>query len=355
MSRSRVLVVGLVMVAALALVISSCAAPAGKSPTKETPGAKEEIGPTLTFKVSHQWAKGDVRDRMARDFGEEVEKRTDGTITFEYYPASALYEPKEQWDYMAKGALDMAVFPLAYASGKLPALDITLMPCIIPNLKEASEWYKEPIGKKINEMMEELGVMNVVWANMEGTLGAQPHQIRLPKDVEGLKMRAAGRMYENMLREAGAAITSMPSSEAYEALSKGVINALNTSCASFVSYKLFEQLEYINVPEDYSTWYMAENLCMSVESYEKMSDEQKEIFDTVSKEMNETWVPREFGKDTQNLIETYKEAGVEMHWMTEDEYQAWADLAERTSWKKFANQVEGGQELIDLAKQAAKQ
>jgi TRAP-type C4-dicarboxylate transport system substrate-binding protein len=66
-----------------------------------------------------------------------------------------------------------------------------------------------------------------------------------------------------MLKEAGASITSMPSSETYHALSTGVIDTLLTSSASFVSYRLYEELKYINAPRDYSIWYMAENLIVS--------------------------------------------------------------------------------------------
>ena len=87
----------------------------------------------LTLKVSHQFAAGDVRDQMGRVFGEMVTKRTNGEIKFRHYPAKSLYKPKEQWDALRKGALDMSVFPLDYASGKVPQLSITLMPCSVAN------------------------------------------------------------------------------------------------------------------------------------------------------------------------------------------------------------------------------
>ena len=51
---------------------------------------------TLTLKVSHQFAAGDVRDNMARVFGDMVSEKTNGQIKFRYYPASSLYKAKEQ-------------------------------------------------------------------------------------------------------------------------------------------------------------------------------------------------------------------------------------------------------------------
>jgi len=339
MNKVRLLILGLVVVLAVALVLPAC--------------APKAAGPALNFKVSHQWAEKDVRDRMARAFGDMVTERTNGDITFTYYPAKALFKPKEQWDAMRTGALDMSVFPLSYASGKVPELDICLMPCVIPNFKVGCEWYKLPIGKRIDEIVAEEGVIDLVWANMEGSFGAKPHQIKVPGDVSGLKMRAAGKMFEYMLKDAGAAITSMPSSEAYHALATGVLDGMNTSSASFVSYRLYEQLSYINVPENYAIWYMSENLCISEKSWEKLSKQQKEIFLEVAKEMHETWVPSEFGADTKNLIEAYDKAGVEMYWMTKDDWEAWRVFAEGSSWKAFAESAPAGKELLDLAMAAA--
>lgn len=84
---------------------------------------------SMTLKVSHQFAAGDVRDQMAHVFGDMVTEKTNGEIKFRYYPAKSLYKPKEQWDALRKGALDLSVFPLDYASGKVPQLSIALMPC----------------------------------------------------------------------------------------------------------------------------------------------------------------------------------------------------------------------------------
>ena len=71
---------------------------------------------SMTLKVSHQFAAGDVRDQMGRVFGDMVSEKTKGEIKFRHYPAKSLFKPKEQWDAMRKGALDMSTFPLDYAS-----------------------------------------------------------------------------------------------------------------------------------------------------------------------------------------------------------------------------------------------
>jgi TRAP-type transport system periplasmic protein len=309
---------------------------------------------SMVLKVSHQFAAGDVRDLMGRVFGDMITKKTNGEIKFRYYPAKSLFKPKEQWDAMRKGALDMSVFPLDYASGKVPQFSITLMPCSVSTIKEGLSWRNKPIGKKIEALMEKNGVKNLVWAWFDGGIGSKIRQIKVPSDVKGTKMRAAGKKFEYMMREAGASITSMPSSETYHALSTGVLDTMMTSSASFVSYRLYEVLKYINVPRDYSIWYMSENLCISMKTWNRLTPAQQKIFLETAEWMHEKWVYQNFKTLVDKLIKAYTKAGVNIHYMTQAEFNIWLEFAKKTAWKDYAENVKGGQEFLDLAIQAMK-
>ena len=309
---------------------------------------------SMTLKVSHQFAAGDIRDQMAHVFGDMVTEKTKGEIEFRYYPASSLFKAKEQWDALRKGALDIAVFPLDYASGKVPELSITLMPCVVASVKQGLTWRNKPIGKKVEKLLEENDIKNVIWAWYDGGIGSNVRQIVLPDDVKGTKLRAAGKKFEYMLKEAGASITSMPSSETYHALSTGVIDTMLTSSASFVSYRLYEVLKYINAPRDHSIWFMAENLIVSKKTWDRLTAEQQKIFQEVAEWMHTNWVYQNAKPEVDKLIEEYTKAGVEIHYMTAAEFDQWLDFAKKTAWKEYAAEVPGGQELLNLALDAMK-
>ena len=88
------------------------------------------------IKISHQFPggsidKGDFRDRLTRKFAAEVEKRTNGSLKFEIYPGSSLMKTVAQFSALRKGALDMSLYPLAYAGGEVQELNIGLMPCMV--------------------------------------------------------------------------------------------------------------------------------------------------------------------------------------------------------------------------------
>ena len=309
---------------------------------------------TLTLKVAHQFAAGDVRDQMAHAFGDMVTKKTNGQIKFRYYPSSSLFKAKEEWDALRNGSLDLAVLPLDYASGKVPQLDITLMPCTVTSLQEGMSWRNKPIGKKVAEFMAKEGVRNLVWAWFSGGTGSSVRQIVLPEDVKGTKLRAAGKQFEYMMQQAGASITSMPSSEVYHALSTGVLNTILTSSASFVSYKLYEVLKYINIPRDYAIWQMAENLIMSEKAWQRLTPEQQQAFLESAEYVQAEWIPKHFKGLVDNEIEAFTKAGAKIHYMNKEEFNQWLKFAQKTAWKHFADTVPHGQELLDLALAAMK-
>jgi len=312
-----------------------------------------EAAPTI-IKLSHQFAAGDIRDQMGRVFGDKVTVKTKGQIQFRHYPSQSLFKAKDQWDAMRKGALDMAVFPLDYASGKVPQFSITLMPCVLSSVKQGISWRNKPIGKKIEGLMEENGVKNVLWAWFDGGIGSKVKQIKVPEDAKGTKLRAAGKKFEFMLQEAGASITSMPSSEGYHALATGVIDTMLTSSASFVSYRLYEVLKYINVPKDFSIWYMTENLCISKKTWDRLTPDQQKIFEEVADWMHENWIAQNFKSLVDELIQEFTKAKVDIHYMNKAEFDLWLDFAKKTAWKDFAKSVDGGQELLDMALDAMK-
>jgi TRAP-type C4-dicarboxylate transport system substrate-binding protein len=316
-------------------------------------GAALAQGPT-TLKISHQWPggtleKGDFRDRLCRIFAQKVEEKTKGALKFEVYPASVLFKPVPQYDAMLKGALDMSVFPLDYAAGKIPQLSVTLMPCIVSDHHQAMRWKDAAIGKEIEKICEENGMKIITWAWCGGGIASRVKPVRLPADLQGLKVRAAGKMFESMLYEgAGAAITSMPSSEIYFALQTGVLDACLTSSSSFESYRLYEQVKHYTSPRQTTIWYMLEPLVISTINFKKLSPENQKVLMSVGKDL-EKFALEEAIKDDTEVSRLFKEKGVDVYDMTEADFRVWLDISKKTAWKTFSDKVKGGKELLDMA------
>lgn len=311
------------------------------------------LAQTMTLKISHQWPggtidKGDFRDRLCRIFAKEVEEQTKGAIKFEIHPSSALFKPVPQYDAMLRGALDLCVYPLDYASGKVPQLSITLMPCIVKDHAQAMRWKDAPIGKEIEKISENAGIKLITWAWCGGGMAAKGKPAILPPDLKGLKIRAAGKFIEEMLHTAGAAISSMPSTEIYFALQTGVLDACVTSSSSFYSFRLYEQVKYYTSPRYHTFWYMFEPLVISMKTWERLAPEQQKIMTSVGKKL-EKFALDEAIRDDVQVTDYFKEKGVTVHDMTAQELEAWTKVAKESAWKTFIKDVKDGQKLIDMA------
>ena len=81
----------------------------------------------VVLKASHQFpgGKGDVRDDMVQMIAKEAAAANVG-LTVQVYPGASLFKPNQQWNAMVNGQLDISLFPLDYASGKVPAFSATL-------------------------------------------------------------------------------------------------------------------------------------------------------------------------------------------------------------------------------------
>jgi len=302
------------------------------------------------LKISHQFSEADARNALAVEFAKRVEKLTNGELTFKIFPSSALFKANAQYDAMAKGALDLSVFPLAYASGKIPQLEITLMPCIISDVDQGMAWRKKEIGKRVGKICEEKGMKILTWLWYGGGIGSRGKLVVLPSDAKGLKFRAAGKYFEHLLNTQGASITSMASSEIYMALQTKVLDACMTSAESFVSYRLYEQLEFFNTPENYSVWYMGEPLVISTKTWASLTPSQQKVVEEVGLAL-EKMSRDDAVAANKEVTKVFQDKKIKVHAMTKDEWQTWRKVAEETAWKQFATEVPGGKELLDLATQ----
>jgi TRAP-type C4-dicarboxylate transport system substrate-binding protein len=264
------------------------------------------------------------------------------------YPAASLFKPNQQWDAMVGGQLDISAFPLDYASGKHPQFSATLMPGLVKNHDHARRLNDSAFMEDIKQIVEEQGVMVLSDAWLAGGFAGKDGCIVAPGDVEGQVMRAAGPAFEQMLAAAGASINSMPSSEIYTGLQTGVLDAVNTSSGSFVSYRLYEQVNCLTPPGEYALWFMYEPILMSKESFERLTPEQQQALLDAGQKAEDYFFDAAKGLDDE-LVATFEKAGVRVQPMDQAQFQAWLDLAKESSYKIFAEQVPGGDQLIEKA------
>lgn len=299
------------------------------------------------LRLSHQWSTSDVRHKVAEIVANEV-AAANVDLEIKIFPSKSLFKPREQYKPLSRGQLDMTVFPLSYAGGQQPAYNLTLMPGLVKNHDHAARLNESEFMGKIEEIMAGDDVMVLVHGYLAGGFVGKDKCITSPEDVKGQQTRAAGKAFEQMLAGAGASIASMASSEIYNAMQTGVLTAANTSSSSFVSYRIYEQVKCYTPASDFALWFMYQPMLMNKSTYDGLNDAQKAALQAGAAKA-EAYYLEEAKKQDAASADIFAENGVEIAQMSQEEFDAWRELAKETSYKAFVEQTPGGQELLDMA------
>jgi TRAP-type C4-dicarboxylate transport system substrate-binding protein len=301
------------------------------------------------LKASHQFpgGKGDVRDDMVQLVAKEAKDANVG-LAIQVYPGASLFKPNDQWNAVANGQLDITLLPLDYASGKAPVFSATLMPGLIRNQERAKRINDSQFMKDMRAEIEKRGVIVLSDAWFAGGLASKGGCILKPSDMNGRKIRAAGPTFAAMWQAAGASIVSPPSNEIYNAFQTGVIDGTDTSLSTFASMRLFEQADCLTEPGKNALWFMYQPLLMSKKSFNRLTKEQQAVLVKAGKDAQKLFEDRA-DKLNDAAVRAFKDHNAKVVTLDDADYQAWLEIAKKTSWAEFAKTVPNGQKLIDEA------
>ena len=308
---------------------------------------------SMTLKVSHQFPggtidDGDFRDRLVRKFAQEVEQRSSGELKFEIFPASSLVKTPAQFGALQKGSIDMTLYPLGYEGGKIPEVNITLMPGLVTSYEQGHRWKQAPIGKELERILEDKGVKVITWIWQAGGVAAKNNPVLVPDDVKGSKIRGGSKHMDMMFKAGDASVTNVPSNEVYSAMQTGVLDSTVTSSTSILSFRLEEVADHVTTAEENTFWFMFEPLLMAKSTFDRLSPEQQSLVMEVGQSLEQFSID-ESKKDDDRVRVVFEAAGKKAYNMDDASFALWRELAKQSSWKDFAEEVKNGQELLDMA------
>jgi len=309
------------------------------------------------IKISHQFPggsidAGDFRDRLTRKFAADVEKRTGGSLKFEIYPGSSLMKTVAQFSALRKGALDMSLYPLAYAGGEVAELNIGLMPCMVTSYEQGMAWKKAEIGRELTKLLEARGVKIVTWIWQAGGTASRVKPVVLPDDVKGLKIRGGSREMDLMLKAAGGIISSVPSNEIYPAMQTGSLDAAVTSSTSLISFRLEEISKGLTSGRGKSFWFMLEPLLMAKSTFDALTPAQQKAVQEVGESL-ESFATTSAKADDVAVADVYRKVGAKVADMDEATVNRWRSIAETAAWTDFAGRNSECERYLKMAKAVA--
>ncbi len=192
---------------------------------------------SLTLRYSNFFPAPHKNSILANDWCKEVEKRTNGRVKFNYLPGATLTPPDQTYDSVVRGIADVGMSLFNYTMGKFPMMLAIDLPMAYKSGYVGTKMINEYYNKFKPKELDEVKVM-LLSTHGPGLLNTKKPVTKL-EEVKGLKIRCTGVTCQ-IVKSLGGAPVGMPMTEAYDSLSKGVVDGILCPAEALKGWKLGE-------------------------------------------------------------------------------------------------------------------
>lgn len=263
------------------------------------------------LKLAHAAPETDLQQTLSLFFKEQVEARTNGSVTVAIFPQGQLGNDAAMIDGTRAGIIDIAMSGLNNFTGLVPDAGALELPFIFPNRDVAYSVLDGEIGQGIAGQftahgLQVLGFPENGYRNMTNSRGP----ITTPADVSGLNMRVNNsKALNDMFALLGANPTQLPVAELYTALETGVVDAQDHPIGILLSFKFNEVQKYLSLTQHA---YSALALVMNDAKLSSLTPEEQKVIREVAAEA--IAMQRKAVQEKEaGMIEELKAAGMEVN------------------------------------------
>ena len=227
-------------------------------------------------RTSFPGGKGDVRDDMVQMIAKEAKAANVG-LDIQVYPGASLFKPNDQWNAMVNGQLDITLFPLDYASGKVPAFSATLMPGLIRSQDRAKRINDSQFMKDMRAEIEKHGVIVLSDAWFAGGMASKKGCIVQAGRSEGPQVP---RRRADLRRDVGSGRRQHRQPAVERNLQRVPDRRRQRDRHqprhASPSMRLYEVTNCLTAPGNNALWFMYEPVLMSKKSFDKLNKQQQD-------------------------------------------------------------------------------
>jgi TRAP-type C4-dicarboxylate transport system substrate-binding protein len=181
-----------------------------------------------------------------------VEKMTEGRVKVEVYHSESLFPARETVNALDKGIADLAFYPLNYMAGQIPWFNATLVPGLIKDSGAAHSAFKNGLTELVQKDILALGlkvqIVGTPFSPGMSYLMTKGKKVANPDgDLKGMKIACPAKGDMEVVKLLGGTPVAMPSTESYEAMTRGVVNGVVSNIAGMYGRKMFEPGDYLTM------------------------------------------------------------------------------------------------------------
>jgi TRAP-type C4-dicarboxylate transport system substrate-binding protein len=296
--------------------------------------------PTMKLKVASNYPATSLFSKVQQHYFDEVTKRTNGRVTFEYYYGGVLLKASDVYPGLSRGAVDIGyTVPAAFNPREYPLAGVTL-PFVTENVQAASyafrDWYnntpevqKEFQRNNVHVLLTIPAAENVLWSMKKVTTAA---------DLKGMRIRTLLGPADALVALGATAVT-VPYTDAIDLLTRGGVEAISTTpFEQGVKDGLPEMVNYLS-PAARMGIFATVITSINLDKWKAMPKDLQEIF-TSSANNALKFYATEQGKEVDESVEILLKAKkVQVVPMDPAEEKRWREATNDVIVKKYNAQV----------------
>ncbi|WP_235040211.1 TRAP transporter substrate-binding protein [Vreelandella profundi] len=293
----------------------------------------------IEVRLGHVGGPGSLFEISANRFAELANERLEGVAEVNVYGNSQLGSDESMMRRLRLGSLDLSL-PSTVMSSESDQFALFEMPYLIADREHMKRVRDEIVRGPLYDAAEARGFKIIgVWENGFRQITNNVRPIVVPSDLEGIKLRTPSGVWRiEMFRSYGAAPSPMSLSEVFVALQTGAMDGQENPLIQTYSSRFQEVQDYLSISNHvYTPAYLTAGV-----SWNRLPEEVQQVLEEVAVEMEDFVLEEGQRLDDETLVKM-EEEGMEVN---DVDFDAFVE-ASQTIYSKFADEVDGGQDLID--------
>ncbi|MGB6104037.1 MAG: TRAP transporter substrate-binding protein [Pusillimonas sp.] len=210
-------------------------------------------------------------------FAKEVERLTNGRYVIKTFYASSLGAEREAMESVQMGTQELTWTSSGPVPNFVPEVKILDVPYLFTDYAHARAVLDGPIGDELLKTFEPRGFKALAWAeNGFRHMTNNKHPIKVPADMQGLKMRTVENpVHIQAYKAFGINPTPMAFSEVFTALQQGTVDGQENPLSVITASKFDQVQKYLTLTGHV---YSPGVYLMNKDAFDKLSEEDQKAF-----------------------------------------------------------------------------
>ncbi|HUV59690.1 MAG TPA: TRAP transporter substrate-binding protein DctP [Desulfatiglandales bacterium] len=277
-------------------------------------------------------------------YADELAKRTKGNVKIKIFWGGSIAKIMELPRAVKSGLADIAPVVAVYHPELFPYVFGSSQSTMVLARADLGDW-NVPYRRLMEEFPEVRNVcekqnqkMLAFWDyDRMGVISRKP--VRNFEEAKGVKIRNSGEYVPRIFKAAGFSPMSVPATEAYDAVSRGMVDAIHASADTANKYRWYEACKYFTRIPIYGTA-MVYFMSINLDTWKKLPMSVQNEMLRLGNELTDIKMPSISRKVREDFERNFKKAGGTFFVWPEDEQKEWKAKVTKSSMDYYVKKME---------------